>query len=72
MPPRLREMREEEVTSHPSTGKPDDLRSVEVLDEDDGGWAGHHEEVDYSKVHTSPSMCIDPVVIYCVVGSGVQ
>lgn len=30
--------------------KEDELKSLEVsVDEDDGGWAGHHAEVDYSK-----------------------
>ena len=51
MPPRKSRDREgEEVTSRPPTVKADDLRSMEVLDEEEGGWAGHHEEVDYSKV----------------------
>ena len=58
MPPRnAREREGEEVTSRPPTVKADDLRSMELLDEDDGGWAGHHEEVDYSKVcHTSAAL----------------
>lgn len=51
MPPHSsRERDGDEVTSRPPTVKADDLRSMEVLDEEDGGWAGHHEEVDYSKV----------------------
>lgn len=30
--------------------KEDELKNLEVsVDEDDGGWAGHHAEVDYSK-----------------------
>ena len=49
MPPG-RDVREEEVSSRPPTVKEDDLRNMEVLDDDEGGWAGHHEEVDYSKV----------------------
>lgn len=27
----------------------DDIKSMEVGEEEEGGWAGHHEEVDYSK-----------------------
>ena len=51
MPSRkLREREEEEISSRPPTVKVDDLKSMEILDEEDGGWAGHHEEVDYSKV----------------------
>lgn len=51
MPPHSsRERDGDDVTSRPPTVKADDLRSMEVLDEEDGGWAGHHEEVDYSKV----------------------
>ena len=55
MPPRNSRGREGvEVSSRPPTVKADDLRSMELLDEDDSGWAGHHEEVDYSKVcHTT-------------------
>lgn len=44
------EVGEEEVSSRPPTVKEDDLRNMEVLDDEEGGWAGHHEEVDYSKV----------------------
>lgn len=51
MPPRSsRERDGGEVSSRPPTVKADDLRSMEALDEEDGGWAGHHEEVDYTKV----------------------
>ena len=51
MPPRSsRERDVGEVSSRPPTVKADDLRSMEVLDEEDGGWAGHHDEVDYTKV----------------------
>ncbi len=35
--------------SRPPTVKEDDLRSMELLEEDEGGWAGHHDEVDYTK-----------------------
>ena len=27
----------------------DDIKNMDVGEEEDGGWAGHHEEVDYSK-----------------------
>ena len=33
----------------PPTVKADELKSMEMGDEDEGGWAGHHEEVDYTK-----------------------
>ena len=42
--------RGEEGAAHPRNAKQEDLHNVEVLDEEEGGWAGHHEEVDYSKV----------------------
>lgn len=35
--------------SRPPTVKADDLKSMDVPDEEEGGWAGHHEEVDYTK-----------------------
>lgn len=35
--------------SRPPTVKMDDIKSMEVGEEEEGGWAGHHEEVDYSK-----------------------
>jgi hypothetical protein len=41
--------RGEEGAAHPRNAKQEDLHNVEVLDEEEGGWAGHHEEVDYSK-----------------------
>ena len=39
----------EEDVPRPPTVKADDLKSMELVDDDDEGWAGHHEEVDYSK-----------------------
>ena len=39
----------EEDVPRPPTVKADDLKSMELVDDEDGGWAGHHEEVDYSK-----------------------
>ena len=53
MPPRaLRGTEEEDVTNRALAAKPDNLHGMEVveLDEEDSGWAGHHEEVDYTKV----------------------
>ena len=72
MPPRKPRDREgEEVTSRPPTVKADDLRSMEVLDEEEGGWAGHHEEVDYSKVCVLYSECsVCPAVTAMVVVCG--
>ena len=35
--------------SRPPTVKIDDIKNMEVGEEEEGGWAGHHEEVDYSK-----------------------
>lgn len=36
--------------NRPCLVKEDELKNLEVsVDEDDGGWAGHHAEVDYSK-----------------------
>ncbi len=35
--------------SRPPTIKADELQQLDVGEEDVGGWAGHHEEVDYSK-----------------------
>ena len=49
--PSGREAGEEVVSVRPPTVREDDLRNMEVLDDEDGGWAGHHEEVDYTKVH---------------------
>ena len=50
MPPG-RQLGGEENSSRSHNVKADDLGNVEALDEEeDGGWAGHHEEVDYSKV----------------------
>ena len=47
MPPRKGEKGEE--VSRPPTVKADDLKSMEMPDDEEGGWAGHHEEVDYTK-----------------------
>ena len=47
VPMRKGEMEDE--VSRPPTVKADDLRSMELPEEDEGGWAGHHEEVDYTK-----------------------
>lgn len=33
----------------PPTVKADDLKNMELADDDDEGWAGHHEDVDYTK-----------------------
>jgi len=41
--------RKGEDVSRPPTVKADDLKSMDVPDEEEGGWAGHHEEVDYTK-----------------------
>ena len=49
MPPG-RQLGGEEGPTQTRDVKSDGLRNVEVLDEEEGGWAGHHEEVDYSKV----------------------
>ena len=46
MPP----ARGEEGAARPRNAKQEDLHTVEILDEEEGGWAGHHDEVDYSKV----------------------
>ena len=35
--------------SRPPTVRADDLKSMDMPDEEEGGWAGHHEEVDYTK-----------------------
>ncbi len=35
--------------SRPPTVKMDDIKNMDVGEEEEGGWAGHHEEVDYSK-----------------------
>ena len=40
---------DESEVPRPPTVKADDLKSMELADDEDGGWAGHHEEVDYSK-----------------------
>ncbi|CAI8013955.1 Long-chain-fatty-acid--CoA ligase 5 [Geodia barretti] len=45
MPP----ARGEEGAARPRNAKQEDLHTVEILDEEEGGWAGHHDEVDYSK-----------------------
>ena len=39
----------EEDVPRPPTVKADDLKNMELVDDEDGGWAGHHEEVDYTK-----------------------
>ena len=39
----------DEDVPRPPTVKADDLKNMELVDDEDGGWAGHHEEVDYSK-----------------------
>ena len=41
--------RDEQEVPRPPTVKADDLKSMELADGDDEGWAGHHEEVDYTK-----------------------
>lgn len=41
--------RKGDEVSRPPTVKADDLKSMDVPDEEEGGWAGHHEEVDYTK-----------------------
>jgi len=38
-----------EDISRPPTVKMDDIKSMEVGEDEEEGWAGHHEEVDYSK-----------------------
>ena len=40
---------DESDVPRPPTVKADDLKSMELVDDEDEGWAGHHEEVDYSK-----------------------
>lgn len=35
--------------ARPPTVKQDELKQLDVGEEDEGGWAGHHEEVDYTK-----------------------
>lgn len=35
--------------SRPPTVKMDDIKNMNVEEEEEGGWAGHHEDVDYSK-----------------------
>ena len=43
MPPKKEEV------SRPPTVKADELKSMDVGEDEDDGWAGHHEEVDYTK-----------------------
>ena len=40
---------DESEVPRPPTVKADDLKNMDLADDEDGGWAGHHEEVDYSK-----------------------
>ena len=47
MPPRKGDKGEE--VSRPPTVKADDLKSMDMPEDEEGGWAGHHEEVDYTK-----------------------
>ena len=38
------------MVSRPKIVKEEELKNLDLtVDEDDGGWAGHHDEVDYSK-----------------------
>ena len=39
---------DDDVT-RPPTVKRDKIKQLDVGEEDEGGWAGHHEEVDYTK-----------------------
>ncbi|XP_064396017.1 uncharacterized protein LOC135343023 isoform X5 [Halichondria panicea] len=50
MPPeKYRSHHGDDNVSRPPTIKADELQQLDVGEEDVGGWAGHHEEVDYSK-----------------------
>ena len=46
----------EEGSAQPPSVKREEPRNLEAMEDDEGGWAGHHEEVDYSKVGDSWSV----------------
>ena len=55
--------------ARPPTIKQDELKQLDVGEEEEGGWAGHHEEVDYTQEvvfsDSSDEVCVCVCVCVC-------
>ena len=52
--------------ARPPTIKQDELKQLDVGEEEEGGWAGHHEEVDYTQEVVFSDSSDEVCVCVCV------